>query len=125
MGKLKVLICEVDSEDESKMRELASFEVEEEEIGRLEKGKALDELEGRTEKIGQEIKRKLLQTQWERIDKEVSEAYYEGCAPETVRYDGHCEIIVVSRSGRLKLNRQLVYHKERQEHVMPGNAFLP
>lgn len=125
MGKLKVFICEVDSEDESKMREIASFEVEEEEVGKLEKGKALDELEERTEKIGQEIKRKLLQMQWERIDKEVSEAYYEGCAPETVRYDGHCEVTIVSRSGRLKLNRQLVYHKERQEHVMPGNAFLP
>lgn len=50
MGKLKVLICEVDSEDESKMREIASFEVEEEEVGKLEKGKALDELEERTEK---------------------------------------------------------------------------
>ncbi len=42
-----------------------------------------------------------------------------------MRYDGHCAITVVSRFGRLQLNRQLVYHKESKSHVMPGNALLP
>lgn len=81
MGKLKVLICEVDSEDESKLKEIASFDVEGNEADKLEKMTALDELEASTEQIGQAVKRELLQAQWKGIDKELTEAYGERFSP--------------------------------------------
>ena len=81
MGKLKVLICEVDSEDGSKLREIASFDVEEKEVGKLEKVTALDELEGSTERIGQAVKRKLLEAQWQQIDEQLAVGYGERFSP--------------------------------------------
>lgn len=45
--------------------------------------------------------------------------------PEELKLDGHREITVVSRFGRVKLKRQLVYEKATSVHVMPGNGFLP
>lgn len=81
MKKLQVLICEVDSEDEKQMREIARFDVEGQELKKMEKMTALDELEGRTERIGQAVKRKLLQAQWEEIDRQLTEEYSERFSP--------------------------------------------
>jgi NADH/NAD ratio-sensing transcriptional regulator Rex len=75
MSKLKVLICEVDSHDENKMKEIASFDVEETDIGTLERATTLDELESKTDKLGQQIKKKLLQVEWKTLDKKLSDEY--------------------------------------------------
>lgn len=45
--------------------------------------------------------------------------------PEEVKFDGHSTVTVVSRCGRLQLNRQQVFHQEGQTHVMPSNKLLP
>ncbi len=81
MKKLQVLICEVDSADAKHLREIARYDVEGKEIGKLEKATALDELEGSTERIGQAVKRKLLEAQWQQIDEKLAAAYGERFSP--------------------------------------------
>lgn len=81
MKKLQILICEVDSEDTKHLREIARYDVEGKEVGELERATALDELEGRTERIGQAVKRKLLEAQWQQIDEKLAEAYGERFFP--------------------------------------------
>ena len=81
MKKLQVVICEVDSEDANHLREIARYDVEGKEIGKLEKATALDELEGSTERIGQAVKRKLLEAQWQQIDEKLAAAYGERFSP--------------------------------------------
>ena len=39
--------------------------------------------------------------------------------------DGKKPIKVYGRSGVVRLDRQVLYDKEKQEHSMPGNRFLP
>lgn len=81
MGKLKVLICEVDEEDETKMKEIASFDVEAVDVEKWEAMRGLDELEKNTEEIGQKVKRKLLQARWNQMDKQVSSEYRQKFSP--------------------------------------------
>lgn len=81
MSKLKVLICEVDEQDENKMKELARFDVADVDIGNWEAATGLDDLENSTESIGQQVKRKLLQARWEQLDKRLSTEYRQRFSP--------------------------------------------
>ena len=81
MSKLKVLICEIDNEDENKMKELARFDVADVDVGKWETATGLDELENSTESIGQQVKRKLLQARWEQLDKQLSTEYRQLFSP--------------------------------------------
>jgi len=81
MSKLRVLICEVNDHDENEMREIARFDVAETEVEKLEGATTLDELETRTDKLGQQVKRKLLQVQWEVIDRKLSDEYRQLFSP--------------------------------------------
>jgi hypothetical protein len=45
--------------------------------------------------------------------------------PEHLLADGHAPITVASRFGSLMLSRQVLFHRDTQVHVMPGNAVLP
>jgi len=44
MSKLRVLICKINDHDENEMREIARFDVEETDVGKLEGATTLDEL---------------------------------------------------------------------------------
>lgn len=81
MSQLRVLICRVDANDENKMTEIARFAVPETEVARLDAGTALDELENQTHQLGQQMLRKLLQAQWEEIDKKLVEAHRQRFSP--------------------------------------------
>ena len=81
MSKLKVLICEVDDEDENKMKELVRFDVADVDVGKWESATGLDDLESSTESIGQQMKRKLLQARWEQLDKHLSNDYRQRFSP--------------------------------------------
>ena len=81
MSRLRVLICRVDDEDEEKMTELASFEITEVAARNLEADRALDDLEGSTHQVGQQILRGLLQARWEEIDKELVERHRQQFSP--------------------------------------------
>jgi hypothetical protein len=81
MSKLKVLICEVDEQDENKMKELARFDVADVDMGNWEAATGLDDLENSTESIGQQVKRKLLQARWEQLDKRLSTEYRQRFSP--------------------------------------------
>ena len=81
MSKLKVLICEVDDKDENKMKEIARFDVATIDVGRWEASTGLDDLETSTEKIGQEVKRKLLEARWDQLDKKLSDEYRQLFSP--------------------------------------------
>jgi hypothetical protein len=81
MSKLKVLICEVDEEDENRMKEIARFDVADVDIGQWEAATGLDDLENSTESIGQQVKRKLLQARWEQVDKRLSTEYRQRFSP--------------------------------------------
>lgn len=81
MSKLKVLICEVDDEDENKMKELVRFDVADVDVEKWESATGLDDLENSTESIGQQMKRKLLQARWERLDQQLSNEYRQRFSP--------------------------------------------
>ena len=81
MSKLKVLICEVDDEDENKMKELVRFDVADVDVGKWESATGLDDLENSTESIGQQMKRKLLQARWEQLDQQLSNEYRQRFSP--------------------------------------------
>lgn len=81
MSKLKVLICEVDDRNENKMKEIASFDVATIDVGRWEASTGLDDLETSTEKIGQQVKRKLLEARWNQLDKQLSNEHRQLFSP--------------------------------------------
>lgn len=81
MSKLKILICEVDDRDENKLKEIASFDVATIDIGRWEANTGLDDLETSTEQIGQQVKRKLLEAQWNQLDQKLSNEYRQLFSP--------------------------------------------
>jgi hypothetical protein len=81
MSHIRVLICEVDDEDPSKMTELASFDMPEVDVTALDAETALDDLEATTDEVGHEILRRLLQAQWEGIDEELVAQYRQRFSP--------------------------------------------
>jgi hypothetical protein len=81
MSQLRILICRVDNNDENKMTEIASFAVAERDVSSLQAETALDEIENDTHQVGQQFLRRLLQAQWEEIDKQLVEVHRQRFSP--------------------------------------------
>lgn len=81
MSQLRMIICRVDESDDSKMTELASYEIPEIQVGDLMPARALDDLEASTHRIGQQILQGLFQARWHEIDKELAESYRQSFSP--------------------------------------------
>jgi len=123
MSHIRVLICRVDEEEQ--MTEVAAYDLASEGEVRLAATQALDDLESSIHRTGNAILRRLLQAQWELMDRERADQYVKQAAPGAVRRDGQATITVASRFGLVELSRQICTEVDRQRHVMPGNALLP
>src|SRR5690349_15596623 len=115
MSHIRVLICQVDEQDQ--MTEVAAFDLARGDEVRLEAAHALDDLESRTHRTGNAILRRLLQAQWALIDSALAEQYVAQAAPGQVRRDGQAAITVASRFGLVELSRQVCAEVGAQRHV--------
>lgn len=81
MSHLRVIICRVDDDSEGQMTELASFDLGEPKVSEMEAGKALDEMEATTAKVGHQVLRELFKAQWEEVDQSLVEQYRQDFSP--------------------------------------------
>lgn len=81
MGQLRVIICQVDEQNDNEMTELFSFDLPAVDVSDLEPETALDELENDTHARGQAILRRLIETRWEEVDKTLVEEYRQSFSP--------------------------------------------
>jgi hypothetical protein len=82
MSHLRVLICRVEDEAHpDQMTELHSVDVPGVDPGQLRPETTLDELEGQTLTIGQEVMRHLLKSQWAEVDRLLVEQYRQRFSP--------------------------------------------
>ena len=82
MSHLRVLICRVaDEAHPDQMTELHSVDLPCVEAGQLQPETALDELEGQTLTVGQEVMRHLLKSQWAEVDRLLVEQYQQRFSP--------------------------------------------
>lgn len=80
MSHLRVIICRVDDGDKQ-MTELASFDLDEAKVCEMEAGKALDEMEATTAKVGYQVLRELFKAQWGEVDQSLVEQYRQDFSP--------------------------------------------
>ena len=127
MSQIRIVICRVNEKNPAEMKEIASYDLPKTEIRTLDAERALDEMEATLHKQGQVVLKRALQAQFEEMERDLVEAYRQGFPPEDVTSDGHSAVTVVSRFGRLELNRQVLNHRQSHVtgHVMPGNQALP
>jgi hypothetical protein len=81
MSQLRVIVCQVDEQNENEMTELFSFDLPSIDVSELEPETALDELESDTYATGQAILRRLLEARWEEVDRTLVEEYRQGFSP--------------------------------------------
>jgi hypothetical protein len=81
MSRIRILICRVEDDNPDAMSELASFDMPEVDLETLQPQTALDDLETSTHQIGNAALRKLLQSRFEEIDKQLADKQRQAFPP--------------------------------------------
>ncbi len=81
MSRIRILVVKVEDDDPDTMSELASFDMPEMDLEKLQPETALDDLEMSTYEIGTEALKKVLQARWEEIDKQLADKSRQSFSP--------------------------------------------
>jgi len=81
MSHIRVLICRVEDQSPDQMTELADVDLPEIDVSALQPETTLDDLEASTQKAGAAILQRLLQTQWEEVDAELTQKTRQAFSP--------------------------------------------